>query len=612
MGFTEQIGQLTGSATANDGTTIAQALENAQLDVIQKVAQIQPDMLHTLSSEVTSTSNGDSDNDLVNNIVLNVNRADGTSGYLDTSPTSTSYAEVDNNSVGGDPYAPTSASGGTFACWIKFLNSDKTPIFSSNDGTANNVSNNAGWRLLKDASDKLYFQWGLNTGSYVDDNPAYYRRVTAQNILSPEIWYHIAIKTSFGTTGNTVIFINGQKASIEESGTATFSGVSPEYNGSYSSAFIGYHIKLNPGSPTETYGDLHLKNFAVYGKALDDLEIESLYNNGSHFNWLNPLNDYISNTSLKAYWDFTMASLEDLIGNVGETVSLENSAVLTNYRYNASYIDRKYVNKVQDFGSIYYADATSPVYTINNGSVQIYPIPTATESALITKVVPGAINDGAETIASMPRFLHTQVVKLAAFYVFLQRIGGVRDSLPTDLNDTTVFDAIADFNDSIGVTTALPSVPGAYSNAIDKAQALIDDVAGIGGDTNTDGSDVDIYSAQKWLVDEDPEMLQSTLAVASQELQRASTALSSHSAEINKYQAEISKESAEAGQALQEYQANLTKKIQSFTTLIGKLTTDYQWMTAQLGVIKNMIDEGWASIFTPKSDNDISRVGVRS
>jgi len=105
-------------------------------------------------------------------------------------------------------------------------------------------------------------------------------------------------------------------------------------------------------------------------------------------------------------------------------------------------------------------------------------------------------------------------------------------------------------------------------------------------------------------------MLQSTLAVASQELQRASTALSSHSAEINKYQAEISKESTAAGQALQEYQANLTKKIQSFTTLINKLNTDYQWMTAQLGIIKNMIDEGWTSIFTPKGDSDISRMGA--
>ena len=46
--------------------------------------------------------------------------------------------------------------------------------------------------------------------------------------------------------------------------------------------------------------------------------------------------------------------------------------------------------------------------------------------------------------------------------------------------------------------------------------------------------------------------------------------------------------------------------------VINKLNTDYQWMTAQLGVLKNMIDEGWVSIFTPNANNDVSRVGVGS
>ena len=62
MSFTAQIGQLTGSASTNDATTIAQGLENAQLEVIQKVSQVQPDMLNLMSSDVTSTSNIDSDN----------------------------------------------------------------------------------------------------------------------------------------------------------------------------------------------------------------------------------------------------------------------------------------------------------------------------------------------------------------------------------------------------------------------------------------------------------------------------------------------------------------------------------------------------------------------
>lgn len=605
MSFTAQIGQITGSASTNDATTIAQGLENAQLEVIQKVSQVQPEMLHLLSSEAVSTSNDDGDNTLVNNIVLNVNRADGTSGYLDTSPASNSYVTVDSASLSSDAYnGITSTSGASFSFWIKFLNDDTSPIFTSSNGNTNSVSNNAGWRIVKGSDRKLYLQWGTTSGSFSDDNASYYRRVTAQNILTSEVWYHVAIITSFGHTGNTKIYINGIECDIKETGSYVFSGTSPEYNGHYAAAYIGYHIKLNDGgSPTTTYGDFHLRNFGIFKGKLSEAQAKTLYNNNAYFDLRNSTGDYTSSDKLHVYWDFTTTSLEDLMDNHTATLSLQNSAVVTNYRYDASFIDRKYVNKVKDLNSLYYADAVSPVYTINKGKVEIYPAPTSTESANITKVVPGAIDDNAETIANMPRFLHNQVVRIASYYVLLKRIGDVRDSLPTDLNDTTVFDAIADFNDSIGVTTSLPSVGGDYSDAITKAKNLIDDATQLSTDTE---------DAEYWLKEEDPEMLQSTLSTAAQELQRAQSVLSGHSAEINKYQAEISKESAEAGQALQEYQANLTKKIQFFTTLIGKLNTDYQWMTAQLGIIKNMIDEGWVSIFTPNANNDVSRVGVGS
>ena len=542
MSFTAQIGQLTGSASTNDATTIAQALENAQLEVIQKVSQVQPEMLHLLSSEVASTSNTDGDNTLVNNIVLNVNRADGTSGYLDTSPASNSYVTVDSNATPSDVYNEiTSTSGASFSFWIKFLNDDTSPIFTSSNGTQSGVSNNAGWRIVKGSDRKLYLQWGTTSGSYSDDNASYYRRVTAQNILTSEVWYHVAIITSFGETGNTKIYINGTECDIKETGNHTFSGTSPEYNGTYSAAYIGYHIKLNDGgSPTQTYGDFHLRNFVIFKGKLSEAQTKTLYNNNAYLDLRNSTGDYTSSDKLYIYWDFTTTSLEDLMDRHTATLSLQNSAVVTNYRYDASFIDRKYVNKVKDLNSLYYADAVSPVYTINNGKVEIYPAPTSTESANITKVVPGAIDDSAETIANMPRILHNQVIRLAAFYVILQKLGGIRDTMLSESND-----------------------------ALDKAKTLVDDVSGIGGDVNTDGSGTDIYSAQKWLVDEDPEMLNSTLTVASQELNRTSG-------------------------------------------VISRLNTDYQWMTAQLGVLKNMIDEGWVSIFTPNANSDVSRVGVGS
>lgn len=272
--------------------------------------------------------------------------------------------------------------------------------------------------------------------------------------------------------------------------------------------------------------------------------------------------------------------------------------------------DKKFENKIQDADSIYYAPKTSPVYLVNKGSVFVYPVPTSDEQAKVLKVEPGTIDDSNETIANMPSSLYPLIVNIASRDVIIQRLGEFTSTLPTDLDsDTTVFDAIADFDDSLGITTALPSISDDYQDALTKAQSLIDDVSSIGGDVNVDGSGTDIYSAQKWLVDEDPEMLNGTLQTASQELQRATAVLSGYSQELNKYQAEVSKESAEAGQALQEYQANLNKKVQLFSTIIGKLNTDYQWLQGQLQIVMAKIQEGYSLIGIRALDSEAKGLG---
>jgi len=42
---------------------------------------------------------------------------------------------------------------------------------------------------------------------------------------------------------------------------------------------------------------------------------------------------------------------------------------------------------------------------------------------------------------------------------------------------------------------------------------------------------------------------------------------------------------------LQEWNANLQKKISLYTTVIGKLTTDYQWLQGQYQVVKSEFNE---------------------
>ena len=314
----------------------------------------------------------------------------------------------------------------------------------------------------------------------------------------------------------------------------------------------------------------------------------------------------------------SMSTEETQTDNSSDLEPLDiNTVILNVTRYdstnsitrNCTPIDMKFKEKATDSDSIYYAPKTSPVYTLDKGKVYIYPAPTGSENGKVTKVEPGAINDNAETVANMPTSLIPLLLNIASRDVIIQRLGSFTGSLPTDLNDTTVFDALADFDDSLGITTALPSIHADYQDAVDKAQALIDDVGSIGGDVNTDGSGTDIYSAQKWLIDEDPEMLNGTLSTAGQELQRATAILSGFNADLSKYQAEVAKESAEAGQALQEYQANLAKKIQLFTTLIGKLNTDYQWLTGQLQLVMQNIAQGWELIGVGQLDSQAKALG---
>lgn len=339
----------------------------------------------------------------------------------------------------------------------------------------------------------------------------------------------------------------------------------------------------------------------------------------------------------------------------------ENNIVLAVTRYdsvnsitrNCIPIDKKNIEKATDTGSIYYAPITSPVYAQNNGKVLIFPEPSATNKGHVTKVVSGTVSDGTNSILNMPSNLHQQVVRFAARECLLYRIGTFTTQLPTDLDDTTVFDAITDadvelpaLSKSLPANFTLTATMPTYSaigfpsaevgDALTKAQKLIDDAANIDGDESIGSAD--IYSAQKWLIDEDPEMLNGTLQTAAQELQRANGIVAEHNAQISsgtaeynnamakfqadvareaqqtntdlsEYQAELAKNVAFQNQKLQEYTTNLGKKMTSFTTLISKLTTDYQWMVQQLQVVTQQLAEGWSAIAIPDIDSQAKALG---
>ena len=131
-------------------------------------------------------------------------------------------------------------------------------------------------------------------------------------------------------------------------------------------------------------------------------------------------------------------------------------------------------------------------------------------------------------------------------------------------------------------------------------------------------------------------MVGSTLSVAAQELNRANTILSEHQSELGnkvqvfnnemtRYTSEIQKEAQRIGldiseyqaelqdalqkkqNTLQEYSTNLGKKMSSYTTLIQKISTDYQWLTQQLQVItgkKQEFIQSFKASMTPENPQE--------
>lgn len=335
-------------------------------------------------------------------------------------------------------------------------------------------------------------------------------------------------------------------------------------------------------------------------------------------------------------------------GNATNGEELKCSPINAAFRSNAKNTD-----------SIYYASKDSPVYYIDNGVLNVLPIPDNNEIVKISIVLPDTSVAGTDsTIDNFPSEMYHGVVLYAAAQLLHHKMAALNAKLPTDLDaDTTVFDMIDDLNTSLSMgdvtvpaafsDTNVGDVPtlnistshnAEYSDALASAKNLID--VGIVTDEEAGSNDdATVFSAGYWLKDEDEEMVQSTLTVAAQELQRASSYLSKFQADINKevqeftvdmqtYQAKVAEESAKssvdttrfqtelgfqtsrAQEMLNEFNANIQKKISLYTTIISKLTTDYQWLQSQYQVVKSELSEFMAP-YTQAGTLDSTAEGVR-
>ena len=237
-------------------------------------------------------------------------------------------------------------------------------------------------------------------------------------------------------------------------------------------------------------------------------------------------------------------------------------------------VPEKQGKDLEDPTSIYYALDDSPVYYLD-GMNRLYmrPAPNGFALTLVKSADGRVINDSNETITDFPTHFLELPILHASECILMERLADFRAKLPTDLDaDTTIFDQLPDVD--LTITDTFPAAE--YQDALDKAQNLIDGTT-MGGDTETE-------SAQYWLADEDEDMVGSTLSVASQELSRAQAILGEFNTTIN---ANVTIKSQE----LQEFQANLQKKMGLFDKIIQKITVDYQWTQGQLQLVSGKKQE---------------------
>ena len=283
-------------------------------------------------------------------------------------------------------------------------------------------------------------------------------------------------------------------------------------------------------------------------------------------------------------------------------------------------INAAYRSNAVNTDSIYYASVNSPVYYVENGVLNVLPIPTANQNAKISIVLPDAAVDHNDVaISNFPSDMYHAVVLYAAAQLLHNKMTDLNAKLPTDLDaDTTVFDQIGDISVGLSISTGLPSgisvssslpgaismsaglppdisvstslpgainvsgaavgtwsdpgaiddltlpsVPGEVLDALTQAKNLID--VGITTDeaTGQSSDDATAFSTGYWLADEDEEMAQATINVAAQELQRATVSLNEYSKEIEKGQAAFNAD-------VQKHQADLAESLQTFNSSVQK------------------------------------------
>ena len=215
---------------------------------------------------------------------------DGDDDYIDLGATTSS-----------SPTSLTATEDMSVSFWVKF-NGASQWIYMNNS-----VDNKyAGVSIYVDHERKFSFLYGDNSGT----NSADFLRFKTSTTYEDNSGYLVTIGTNFFQSGTT-FYVNGSNSGITTVGSGSLSSSSIQYtNGN------AYIARSNPQNP-DSYGNICLKNLAVWSGVLDSDNAVAIYNSGNFLSLINDFGNYNQSTNLVGYWEFNNGDniATDLTGN---------------------------------------------------------------------------------------------------------------------------------------------------------------------------------------------------------------------------------------------------------------------------------------------------------
>ena len=223
---------------------------------------------------------------------------DGVNDFVDLGATTSS-----------SPLALTNSTGITICGWVKFGTLNNTRyIFTTSD----NDTTWGGVNVAKNASNKLMFFWGDNSGTANTD----YAGITGDDTaFGLEEWTFFAVTTDFATgTGDTAMYI-GSGSTLTTQTSKTAIGNNSITNPTYpnASAMIAREQR-----GTDTFTKIGIKNLAVFSGELNSTNITAIFNSGNYKSLLYNFGNYDQSANLKGYWELNNGEpfIQDLSGNL--------------------------------------------------------------------------------------------------------------------------------------------------------------------------------------------------------------------------------------------------------------------------------------------------------